>query len=307
MIFGRIFTVEAPNTIPASGRRFIKHEGYIKSGWGLVDYLRAAIGQQGFECVVVWGKPGTGKSNLARQLLYRLYGDWDKVLRYTITGIDEMLSVVDEWRTSPTTPKAIILDDISRVLSRQLWQENWRLYVAFSKALQVIRSLFNVIIVTVPDIKFVPEPILNMQTFEVHVTPNKRYFAYRMSKLPDAYKPRGGYTHKYLVEVREFRLEDEPQYVYERYSEKRKKMAFDAMKEVQEAMARQVMGSEREGSVKVEQDLKAEKVERRTYRLICVAKCGHTWTYKPVKQPANRVKCPRCGSMNDFLLASSAE
>ncbi len=305
MIFSKLYTIEKPSTIPAMGKRFLRNEGYIKSGWGLADYLRSAIAGQGFECVVVWGKPGTGKSNLARQLLYKLYGDWEKVLRYTITGIDEMLSVVDEWRTSASRPPAIILDDISRVLSRQLWQENWRLYVAFSKALQVIRSLFNVIIVTVPDVRFVPEPILNMQTFEVHVTPNKRYFAYRLSKVPDLSKPKGGYTQKYLVEVGQFRLDDEPYSVYERYSDRRTRMAFDAMKEVQEAMAKRVM--EKESSVKVEQDLKPAKAERRTYRLVCVARCGHVWTYKPLKQPANTVKCPRCGAMNDFILASSAE
>jgi len=305
-VFTQLFKVEKTVHKPISGKSFLYSEGYIKPGWDLARYLRYAVNEEGFECVVVWGKPGTGKSNLARRFLYNIYGDWDRVLRYTVTGIDEMLSIVQEWRTSLEKPMAILLDDISRVLSRQLWQENWRLYIAFSKALQVIRSLFNVIVVTVPDMRFVPEPIMNMQTFEVHVTPRHTYYVQRIVKVPDVYNPRRSFSYKYLIEVNKFDLQDEPYDVFKRYRVRREGMAFDAMKEVEEAMRKGVKtGSDASASSSAKKASGGRG--KRVYRMVCLAKCGYEWNFTPVGRNPKQVRCPNCGTPNDFTSASAGE
>jgi hypothetical protein len=310
-LFADLFKPEKTVVKPISGKGFLYAEGYIKPGWDLARYLRYAVSEEGFECVIVWGKPGTGKSNLARRFLYQIYGDWDKVLRCTITGIDEMLAVVREWRTTVDKPSAIVLDDISRVLSRQLWQENWRLYIAFSKALQVIRSLFNVIIVTVPDIKFIPEPIMNMQTFEVHVTPQHTYYVQRIIKVPDVYNPRRGFNYKYLIEVNRFDITDEPYEVYRRYRVKREQMAFDAMKEVEEAMSKTAKTTSQETTAPASGKKASAGIGgrgKRVLRMICLAKCGYEWNYALTgSKPPKQVRCPRCGAVNDFISASAGE
>mgnify|MGYP001054299040 CR=1 FL=1 len=298
MSFTDLMVEEKTRIVPFAGRRFMRYEGFIRSGWGLTDYLQAAIKGERFECAVIWGPPGTGKSNLARQLLYRLYSDWEKVLRYTVTGIDEMLEIVRELRSGSGRPPAIVLDDISRVLPRQLWHQNKQLYIAFSKALQVIRSLFNVIIVTVPDVRFLPEPIINMQTFEVHVTPEHRYYAQRHIKIPDFYRRRDAFIFKTLVEIGFFRLQDEPLDVFNRYSHKRRQMAFDAMDEVERAMAR---GVATEGGLKPGEVMEIKKPPKQVYEMVCLA-CGHKWRYKPQDKPASIVTCPKCRVKQSFQL-----
>lgn len=289
----------AYNRIDLSLIGFSRAAGFIHDGWKTEDYLANAIkpiagegGDGGFECLVVWGPPGSGKSNFARQLLYRaVYRDWDKVLRYTITSIPDLLDVVQH--SNGQRIEGIIIDDISRTLPRQLWHIDKKLYIAFSKALQVIRSLFNVIIVTIPHLSFAPESVLNMTTMEAHVTPKHLYAVWRWRATPHYYVTgKKVFSTKVLIDAGKFKLTDEPLEVYKQYKQKRVQMAYDAFKEVREALEH----TRRRSGVEEGDDFIGEPVFN-TLPMISLTcfKCGFVWPYKPKDGVwKDRARCPEC-------------
>lgn len=58
-------------------------------------YIRSAIKNKGWELILIWGPQGKGKSTLMLQLLYYIYGDWDKVLDHVVFKFNEFDDVVD--------------------------------------------------------------------------------------------------------------------------------------------------------------------------------------------------------------------
>ncbi|MEM1949393.1 MAG: hypothetical protein QXY50_02875 [Candidatus Caldarchaeum sp.] len=299
-------------TIFLGGVRYASQTGYVVPGWRLEQYLRAAVhGSRdihtgvrigpGFECVVVWGKPGTGKSNFARQLMYNsVYFDWNKVVDCTVTSVEEFLDVVEERKKGADVP-AVVLDDISRTFSRQLWQENRPLYSAFYKSMQVIRSLFPVIIVTVPSLNYLPEMLAPMVSFDVHVTPSHRYFVNRIVPSVNFYRVES-YVTKILVESGVFRLTAEPRHAYERYKLKREALALDAVAELARAMERtkvQKKAEEQELSRRVEKLEKKSSEEKQPGIALTCQKCQFVWVYKPRNALIKpEILCPRCKTKN---------
>lgn len=270
---------------------FAVQTGYVMLGWKTADYLKSAIGG-GFECLLIWGKPGSGKSNFARQLLYQIYEDWDRVLSCTVTGIPEFIEVAQKRENKEDLP-AIVIDDISRTLPRQLWQINRELYISMDRALQVIRSIFNVVIVTVPSLEYVPTSILNIATMETHVTPKHQFFTERW--LPRIKFELGGqfiHRSKVLVDTGVFDLFQEPIGVFLKYNEKRRQMAEDAIKALKEALTK----SGKRRNAEEESEIPPPKPTVDFIKMRCQF-CGYSWRIRPTKR-SEKAKCPYCKSMN---------
>ncbi|MEM4154894.1 MAG: hypothetical protein QXJ55_08160 [Candidatus Caldarchaeum sp.] len=313
--------------IPLGGIRYAVKMGYVRDGWRLEDYLAAAVYRRSrvkdflfgkepveddalkhtFECVAIWGQPGTGKSNLARQMLYRaVYHDWVKVVASTITSIQELLELSQKRQKGEDIP-AVILDDISRTFSRQLYEENRELYRALAKALQVIRSIFPVILVTVPALEYMPPMLLPLITMEVHVTKDHKYVVNRIVPMVSFYDFTS-FKHKVHIEARRLDLEFEPEWSYKMYARKRERLAWDAMDDLVKAMEntlqlRQL--SEQKMAEKLDKlrdDGEASKPPAPPETLVLAMNCENcrrTWPYKPKKGIiAKQARCPFCGKVN---------
>ncbi|MEM4302887.1 MAG: hypothetical protein QXQ70_03190 [Candidatus Caldarchaeum sp.] len=285
------FNVEDYDILPFAGPRFAKKVGYVVDGWKLTDYLKAAVDNQGFECAIIWGPPGTGKSNFGRQLLYSIYQDWEKVLDCTVTSVHELVELVNRENGTGSIP-ALLIDDISRTIPRQLWHQNQKLYMRISEALQVIRSIFNVILVTVPKMQFVPEPVLNMTTFDIHVTPSHIYTVERWMPMT-SFRTRSHPYDKILVEVGRFQLRNEPYEVYKRYRDRRVRMAYEAIEGLRNALQEDAA---KRGKQKTGPEMLSQGEETIYVALTC-PKCKFFWNYKPRDGRAKpKVKCPNCHS-----------
>ena len=202
--------------------------GYISSGWGFVDYLRAAIfgdpsdavKKTGFENVVVWGKQGTGKSNLALQFSYAVYGDWDVALKRLILTPKEMVDLYRETRSKGKRIPLVILDDITTIFPKQLWFINRELYTLLQQFVATVRERFSVIVTTTPLVQNLISSLADNITFEVAVFPSSQYLVERYAWLPDPDKP-FSVLRKIVVERAPFQLHDVPSDVWDEYEERR--------------------------------------------------------------------------------------
>jgi len=108
--------------------------GVLHLGYSLIDYLRHAIDNYGWECIPIGGVKGEAKSNLLLQTGYAIFGDWDAVHTYTVMQPEDFLNILDERGRHPWVGWDDITAHLPRSLyftDRELWaelQKNWALY-----------------------------------------------------------------------------------------------------------------------------------------------------------------------------------
>ncbi|MCX8203511.1 MAG: hypothetical protein N3H32_04255, partial [Nitrososphaeria archaeon] len=157
--------------------------GYIRYGWNLYDYLIAAVRgdpnsvqpKAGFEDVIIWGKQGTGKSNLAMQLMFILYQDWDWVLKRVILRPQEVLELYRETKAMSGRIPIIALDDITTIFPKQLWFVSKDLYIALQQFIATVRMRFCNIMVSTPLPQNVVTTLKENASFEVVVYPTTSF------------------------------------------------------------------------------------------------------------------------------------
>ena len=108
--------------------------GVVRLGYSLVDYLRRAIDNYGWECIPIGGVKGEAKSNLLLQTGYAILGDWEAVHEYTVMEPEDFLNILDSRGRHPWIGWDDITAHLPRSLyftDRELWaelQKNWALY-----------------------------------------------------------------------------------------------------------------------------------------------------------------------------------
>jgi hypothetical protein len=105
--------------------------GFYEPGWKIIDYLRFAIDNYGWENFPIWGIKGSKKSNRLMRLLYDIYGDWDLVHKYMVMQPLEFTTLLKESLNNPEKQTRIPLigwDDMSAWFDSQLYFENRSLY-----------------------------------------------------------------------------------------------------------------------------------------------------------------------------------
>jgi hypothetical protein len=220
--------IEANRSVEPYVVRLAMDLGYVIKEWGFVDYLRAAIfgnpsdsvKRVGFENVVVWGKQGTGKSNLALQLAYAIYQDWDVALKRLILTPQEVVQLYRETRREGKRIPLVVLDDITTIFPKQLWFVNRELFTLLQQFIATVRERFSVIISTTPLIQNLVSSLADNITFEVAVFPAGSYLVERYAWLPEPEKPISS-LHKIVVEYALFNLGDVPSDVWDEYEERR--------------------------------------------------------------------------------------
>ena len=203
--------------------------GYIVPGWSLIDYLIAAvkgypddpIKKAGFENVVIWGKQGSYKSNLAMQLSFEIYQDWDWVLRRLLLQPQDAIKIYKETRETGKRIPLIILDDITTIFPKQLWFINKELFTLLQQFIATIRMRFSNIISTTPIIDNIVSALAENITFEALNTPKMVCIVERYMWMLDRYYAAKSRFKKVVVECFKFNPKRVPSDVWKEYEDRR--------------------------------------------------------------------------------------
>ncbi|MEN3051962.1 MAG: hypothetical protein ABC596_09160 [Candidatus Methanosuratincola petrocarbonis] len=231
--------------------------GYIKLGWNLYDYLIAAVRgiegdpmpKAGFEDVIIWGKQGTGKSNLAMQLMFILYQDWDWVLKRVILTPQEVLSLYKETKAMTGRIPIVELDDITTIFPKQLWFMSKDMYIALQQFIATVRMRFCNILVSTPLPQNVVSSLKENASFEVVVYPATSYMVERYAWLTDLKRPCVATLKKIYTEYSTFDIFNVPGDVWKEYEDKRWEVTEGIVRKMEENLK------------KMEEDMQARENE----------------------------------------------
>ena len=286
--------------------------GYIIPSWNLTDYIRQGITGQGdikklgFNGVAMWGELGSGKSNLCLQLAYVIYRDWDIVLSRVCVNRADLLNLYRTVREKFERIPLVILDDVTTMLPRSLWQEDRELYTLFQKFLGVVRPKISGLIVNLPDLSWLHESLFEVMNFEVNVTPNQKYQVQRFYREVDPFHNQKVKFMKILVEYSDFKLEDVPKDVYKEYFEKRVTMIDDVTEKLEAKLGAEVEGQVPEiDKVSANQGLKENivyNVGDEDFGIYKCAKCGAVvkCSMSIFRKYKGTIKCGQCQRKNYF-------
>jgi hypothetical protein len=120
--------------------------GVVYPGFSLIDYLRYAIDNYGWECIAIGGVKGTAKSNLLHQCAYAIYQDWDTVDEHIVTEPEDFLRLIK----IPGRHPFVGWDDISVHLPRSLYFTDRELWAELQKNWAAYRTKINCFLCTAP-------------------------------------------------------------------------------------------------------------------------------------------------------------
>ena len=222
--------------------------GYVEPEWLIEDYLRYAIDNYGWECIIIWGPKGGGKSNLMLQLGYMIYKNWNTVLEHIIFKPDDFIRIVDESAKAERIP-FLGWDDIGVYLPSSLYSTDRDLWTAFKENWDAFRTKLNVFVCTTPIKDHVASFILHDVTGEIAVARRQgevsRYSFQRWvwdTNLKNPLKNKfelvnveGGDTPCYFpltpemsIKLGDKRFPGVPENVFKKYWEKRMELAEEA-------------------------------------------------------------------------------
>lgn len=130
------------------------------------SYINEAIANDGWEMILIWGEQGKGKSTLAMQLMYDVYGDWDIVLGHNVYKYDVFDDVVDEDAGKYGRCKIVNWDDLGVHFSART--KRWdRDVQEFLDEFDAIRTRLAVLVGTVVQLSEPMKGLRNIATCEI--------------------------------------------------------------------------------------------------------------------------------------------
>ena len=156
--------------------------------WGLIDYCRNAWNVNGHTNTVIWGEKGNFKSALSLLFGFELLQDWDKVLHWTVTNLDEFKLALKEV-TEGKRIAWLNLDDVSVYLPTTLYYTNPKLWEVLKKDFTAIRVFIANLMYSAPKKKDVLKLFIDDVNFEVEAKSSKRYTLQRWIRETDPEDP----------------------------------------------------------------------------------------------------------------------
>ena len=266
--------------------------GIVVDGWGILDYMRWAVENSGYELILMWGEQGSGKSSLMLHLAYKLVGDWDKVLDAVCFTPQE---VIQKAKALPPGRRYTILlwDDVGVHFPATSYRTNIDVYEAVGKMIDAYRVMASVMIFTAPDIRRYPKVISDNGTIEMWVARLRLaptvcwYEAYRNVKQPNFYDPRDIYFKKPRIESGFHHFNVIPKDVWKEYWERRVQLGREAVEALEETIIK------KHEKTAIEATITAPNGGGTERKLIKCSRCGHTFlTRKNIGEYTN---CGKCG------------
>ena len=226
--------------------------GYVYRGWTMIDYLKnthvAAPGEyeyekgirkEGFENIITWGRQGTRKSNLNRQMMYGFLrgddkeADWKDVLNYFLMTKKQIYDIYHMTTDEGIKVPYVTLDDITTTIPKQLFFVGMEEFIRFQQFIATIRMRIGIVGSNTPLPQNVISVLRDNISMEVVVFPAGSYMTERYCWFPDEYKPATAYLKKVLIEYREWDFLAEPKWVYDEYKQRRWDITEEIVKKLQ--------------------------------------------------------------------------
>lgn len=122
--------------------------GVVRPGETLVEYLRYAINNYGWECIPIGGKKGDAKSNLLLQCGYSIYENWEAVHQHTVMEPESFLNLLED--SFHHRIPFVGWDDITVHLPRSLYFTDRDLWAELQKNWASYRTKMNCFMCTAP-------------------------------------------------------------------------------------------------------------------------------------------------------------
>lgn len=117
--------------------------GVIKKGWSCIDYMRDSVKNYGWESTCISGPKGTAKSNLMLQHGLAIYGDMEKVKRFTVTKRKQLLDHMENAINNERRIAWIGVDDIAALFPKSLYFTHRKLYSKLQASWETVRTVMN--------------------------------------------------------------------------------------------------------------------------------------------------------------------
>ena len=144
-------------------------------GWKILeDKIRSAIEEDDFLFILIIGERGRGKSTLALNIAYSIYGEIDLVKKAVVFSPDDYDSVVmsskyDYLRARDGRVKALLWDDIGLHFSTYQWftPHARQRMTEFIENFQTVREDVAVLIGTVVEVEMLPPKLRSASNYMV--------------------------------------------------------------------------------------------------------------------------------------------
>ncbi len=230
--------------------------------WDLVDYCRDAWERNGHTNTCIWGEKGNFKSAFSLLIGFALLKDWDKVLRWTITSLEEFKGGIKEaLEISPRRVAWMNLDDVSVYLSTMLYRTHPKLWEKLKTDFTSIRVSLANLVYSAPKKKDVLRLLTDDMNFEVEVNSSKHYTLNGWIQETD---PLDRIQNKQrAIQLREdvpFNPYNIPSSIFTKYEAKRLKLATSEHSELLDVMSNEeVVKYSRMPLVKLAQIIQSDK------------------------------------------------
>ncbi|MEM4449312.1 MAG: hypothetical protein QXQ33_00610 [Nitrososphaerota archaeon] len=114
----------------------------------IIDLILYAYNERYQFTWMTWGEMGAGKSTLMGWLLYAIYGDWDKVLKYMVYGVKNFEEIITQLRESGKRLPLLVIDDAALQLFNRNFNETEQR--RFMQMYQVIREFCSTVVYCAP-------------------------------------------------------------------------------------------------------------------------------------------------------------
>ncbi len=205
-------------------------------------YIFKTIDNDDFKFIVIWGPLRKGKSSLALDIGYIVYGDWDKVLEATVMQLPEFLH-----RLKTKTPDAkwdknkyhhrvpiLIYDDMASWLNKAATRHD-PMMDSFKQFLPTIGTELGVLLGTMDRAENLTQQIVLKYDIEILVKERGKFKIDRVTWRQDYYgwKPQ---FRKWHITYGEFN--PVPEDIYRRYDERRTSLTQDLRESILDNMMR---------------------------------------------------------------------
>lgn len=136
----------------------------------LANLMRDAIRNDKHNVIPIWGEMGLGKTSLALWALYDIYEDWDMVFRHIAFTFWEFQALIQDAVKHNYRIAAILWDDIAVYFHRAAIVYTNPVIRTFFARYNFVRPYVANVLLTTPNIDFVPRQLLDFATADIFIT-----------------------------------------------------------------------------------------------------------------------------------------
>lgn len=154
----RVRTLSTPPTFETS-----KEDG--RDEFILSKKVKRAVNTKSFEGAIVYGKQRVGKTSYGLQVLYDVYGDWEKVLEHVFFRLEDLVEFLRESHRKRQDIDAILWDDCGVYGSSGLWFSDRQMAEYLQNLIDVVGIRLGGLLMTTPN----PENLLKcLRSYEFY-------------------------------------------------------------------------------------------------------------------------------------------